>query len=210
VPGVPVLLVPKLCLEGISGKTLFPRSKRQGRAFAGHGKRSFPRSRSQTEFGTRWQWASIHGWSKKGSFPGVPVRHIVIPKRPKKPQAPRERCGSWGSSSRPIHEALSSFHLRRPVLMVTLFMPSSGNDTKKKIGPPMVDGLKALKHPDAKVRYGRFQTLVDLGPLAKFAAPELREMLTDKHPQVAVKAAEALWKIDMTPRRRSCQCFWKR
>jgi HEAT repeat protein len=82
---------------------------------------------------------------------------------------------------------------------VPLLHAQDGNGPKKKAGPPMVDGLKALKHPDAKVRYRAVQTLIDLGSLAKFAVPDLREMLTDKHPQVRVKAAEALWKIDRTP-----------
>ena len=86
-----------------------------------------------------------------------------------------------------------------PVLMISVVHAQVGDEPKKKIGLPMVDGLKALKHPEASVRYRAIQTLIDLGPLAKFAAPDLREMLTDKHGQVRVKAAEALWKIDKTP-----------
>src|ERR1022692_1095711 len=84
-----------------------------------------------------------------------------------------------------------------PIVLVSVLHAEDGKD--KKTGPPMVDGLKALKHPDAAVRYRAVQTLNDLGPLAKFAVPDLREMLADKHPQVRVKAAEALWKIDKTP-----------
>ncbi len=72
-------------------------------------------------------------------------------------------------------------------------------DPKKPKGPPMVDGLKALKHADPKVRYRAAQTLGQLGPLAKFAVPELREALEDKHPLVRIKVAEALWKIEQTP-----------
>ena len=86
-----------------------------------------------------------------------------------------------------------------PALIVSVIHAQVGDDTKKKTGPPMVDGLKALKHPEAMVRYRAIQTLIDRGALAKFAVPELREMLTDKHGQVRVKAAEALWKIDKTP-----------
>jgi HEAT repeat protein len=73
------------------------------------------------------------------------------------------------------------------------------DDPKSKKGPPPVEGLKALQHPDASVRYGAVETLIQLGPLGKFAVPELRELLKDKSPLVRVKAAEALWKIDKTP-----------
>jgi HEAT repeat protein len=72
------------------------------------------------------------------------------------------------------------------------------DDPKKKKTQPM-EGLKALQHPDAKVRYRAAQTLADLGPLAKFAAPELREALKDKNALVRVKVAEALWKVEQTP-----------
>jgi HEAT repeat protein len=84
-----------------------------------------------------------------------------------------------------------------PLLFVSVLPAEDGKD--KKTGQPMVDGLKALKHPDATVRYRAIQTLIGLGPVAKFAVPDLREMLEDKHPQVRVKACEALWKIDKTP-----------
>lgn len=72
------------------------------------------------------------------------------------------------------------------------------DEPKKKKDQPL-EGLKALQHPDARVRYRAAQTLCDLGPLAKFAAPELREALKDKNGLVRVKAAEALWKIEQTP-----------
>jgi HEAT repeat protein len=88
------------------------------------------------------------------------------------------------------------------ILFLTLFLliPFVGaQDPKTKKGPPLPDGLKALSHPDAKVRYRAAQTLADLGPLAKFALPELTELLKDKNMHVRVKAAEALWKIDKTP-----------
>lgn len=89
------------------------------------------------------------------------------------------------------------------LLILLFFLPSAhaqqGDDPKKKkdIVPP--DGLKALQHPDAKVRYRAVKTLAELGPLAKFAVPELREALKDKNGVVRVKVAEALWKIDKTP-----------
>ena len=87
------------------------------------------------------------------------------------------------------------------VLFVAVPMVRAGqnDDPKKKNDPPMLEGLKALKHPDANVRYKAAQTLAVLGPLAKFAAPELRELLKDKNTYVRVKAAEALWKIEKTP-----------
>jgi len=75
----------------------------------------------------------------------------------------------------------------------------TGDDPKKQKGPPMVDGLKALQHPNAAVRYRAVETLAQLGPLAKFAVPELRETLKDKNGVVRVKAVEALWKIEQSP-----------
>jgi HEAT repeat protein len=91
-----------------------------------------------------------------------------------------------------------------PLLFLLLLVPflraQDGDDPKKKkAGPPMPEGLKALQHPEPKVRYKAAQTLAELGPLAKFAVPELREALKDKHPMVRIKVAEALWKIDKTP-----------
>ena len=86
------------------------------------------------------------------------------------------------------------------LLFVPLLRAQDDDDPKKKkTGPPMVDGLKALKHADPKVRYRAAHTLAELGPLAKFALPELRELLEDQNPMVRLKAAEALWKIDKTP-----------
>ncbi|MBI1830316.1 MAG: HEAT repeat domain-containing protein [Planctomycetes bacterium] len=90
-----------------------------------------------------------------------------------------------------------------PLLVLILSMPilaaQSANDPKKKKDTPIVDGLKALKHADFRVRYQAAHTLAGLGPQAKFAAPALREALEDKHALVRVKVAEALWKIDQTP-----------
>jgi HEAT repeat protein len=87
------------------------------------------------------------------------------------------------------------------MIVITPLLPAQQGDDpkKKKDGAPMPEGLKALQHPDAKVRYRAAQTLADLGPQAKFAAPELRELLRDKNLYVRVKAAEALWKIEKTP-----------
>lgn len=86
------------------------------------------------------------------------------------------------------------------LLLLLPLLPAQAADPKKrKDGPPMVDGLKALKHADANVRYKAAHTLAELGPQAKFAVPALREALEDKHPLVRVKVAEALWKIDKTP-----------
>ncbi len=87
-------------------------------------------------------------------------------------------------------------------LLVTFLVPplqAQKNDDPKKKKDPVPEGLKALQHPDAKVRYRAAQTLADLGPLARFAAPELREALKDQNALVRVKVAEALWKIDKTP-----------
>ncbi len=69
----------------------------------------------------------------------------------------------------------------------------------KKDGTPLPDGLKALQHPDYRVRYKAVATLASVGAPAKFAVPELRELLKDKSVLVRVKTAEALWKIDNTP-----------
>jgi HEAT repeat protein len=86
------------------------------------------------------------------------------------------------------------------VLSIPFLDAHQGDDPKKKKGgTEPIEGLKALQHPEAKVRYRACQTLADLGPLAKFAVPELRETLKDKSPIVRVKAAEALWKIEKTP-----------
>ncbi len=90
-----------------------------------------------------------------------------------------------------------------PLLGVLVFIPlvraHQEDDPKKKKGSTVPDGLKALQHPDPKVRYRAAETLAQLGALAKFAVPELKDALKDKHPMVRVKAAEALWKIDQTP-----------
>ncbi len=85
------------------------------------------------------------------------------------------------------------------LLLLCPLVHAQGKDDPKKKKTPPLEGLKALQHPDAKVRYRAAQTLAELGPLAKFAAPELREALKDKNALVRVKVCEALWKIDQTP-----------
>ena len=88
-------------------------------------------------------------------------------------------------------------------LLLLVLLPSAyagqEDDKKKKKPDPIPEGLKALQHPDAKVRYRAAQTLANLGPSAKFAVPELREALKDKNGVVRLKVAEALWKIEKTP-----------
>jgi HEAT repeat protein len=84
------------------------------------------------------------------------------------------------------------------LLLGPLMQAQEKGDPKKKKAQPL-DGLKALQHPDARVRYRAAQTLAELGPLGKFAALELREALKDKNAFVRVKVAEALWKIEQTP-----------
>ncbi len=90
-----------------------------------------------------------------------------------------------------------------PFFFVAVLAPAlhaqKDDDSKKKKPDSIPEGLKALQHPDAKVRYRAAQTLADLGPVAKFAVPDLREALKDKNAAVRVKVAEALWKIDKTP-----------
>ncbi len=86
-------------------------------------------------------------------------------------------------------------------LFVSFLVAINGDagDPKKKKPPAEPEGLKALQHPDPKVRYRAAQTLANLGPTAKFALPELRELLKDKNVQVRVKTVEAIWKIDPPP-----------
>jgi HEAT repeat protein len=80
---------------------------------------------------------------------------------------------------------------------VLYVLPSLAQDQ-----PPAFDGLKALKHSDADVRLNAAQLLCDLGPVAKFAIPALREQLKEeKNTIVRVKVAEALWKIEKPPAR---------
>ncbi|HZZ81303.1 MAG TPA: HEAT repeat domain-containing protein [Gemmataceae bacterium] len=88
-----------------------------------------------------------------------------------------------------------------PLFLVLLLGPmtwAQEKDDPKKKKSQTFEGLKALKHPDAKVRYKAAQTLANVGPLAKFAVPELRETLQDSNKVVRVKAVEALWKIEQT------------
>src|ERR1043166_4599811 len=84
------------------------------------------------------------------------------------------------------------------MLVVPALNATQGDDPKKK-NEPKLDGLKALKHMDPKVRYRAAQTLADLGPQAKFASEALHEALQDKHPMVRLKVVEALWKIEQAP-----------
>src|SRR5688572_17918596 len=81
-------------------------------------------------------------------------------------------------------------------LLCIVPISAAQDEPDKKSLPP--DGLKALTHPDASVRYEAAILLARLGPTAKFAVPELRKALEDKNGFVRVKAAEALWKIDKT------------
>ncbi len=70
---------------------------------------------------------------------------------------------------------------------------AAGQDKKKQT----FDGLKALQHPDATVRYQSADLLAQLGATARFALPALREALEkDKSIAVRIKIAEALWKIE--------------
>jgi HEAT repeat protein len=97
-----------------------------------------------------------------------------------------------------MHRSLFSLFLLLAFSATSLHAQKDG-DAKKKKSDPVPEGLKALQHPDAKVRYRAVQTLAELGPVAKFAVPELREALKDKNALVRVKVVEALWKIDRTP-----------
>ncbi len=85
------------------------------------------------------------------------------------------------------------------IALFVAFDADAGDPKKKTSTPTEPEGLKALQHPDAKVRYRAAQTLADLGPTAKFALPELFATLKDKNVQVRVKAAEAIWKIEAPP-----------
>src|SRR5271166_5881043 len=86
-------------------------------------------------------------------------------------------------------------------LLWLILVPNSfpqDNDPVEPKKPPLPDGLKALKHPDAAVRYKAAALLVRLGPVGKIAVPELKETLKDPNGFVRVKAAEALWSIEKT------------
>jgi HEAT repeat protein len=72
-----------------------------------------------------------------------------------------------------------------------------GQADQKDSGIP--DGLKSLKNPDPTVRYNSAALLLELGPVAKFAIPALREALQDKNARVRLKVAEALWRIERPP-----------
>lgn len=92
----------------------------------------------------------------------------------------------------------SAFVLISLTFLTPALAQNDGDDKKKKTDP-VPEGLKALQHPEARVRYRAAQTLADLGPVAKFAVADLREALKDKNALVRVKVAEALWKIEKTP-----------
>src|SRR5215467_4650317 len=83
------------------------------------------------------------------------------------------------------------------VFFATAALCAQDDESDKKAGP-VPDGLKALKNPDPVVRFRAASVLVKLGPVAKFAVPELRETLKDENGFVRVKAAEALWSIEKT------------
>src|SRR5262245_55503051 len=83
------------------------------------------------------------------------------------------------------------------VVLTATWAPAQDDDDVKK-DSSFPDGLKALKNPDPVVRYRAAAVLVKLGPVGKFAVPELREMLKDENGFVRVKAAEALWVIEKT------------
>jgi HEAT repeat protein len=82
-------------------------------------------------------------------------------------------------------------------LVLAWAAPVAGQADKKD--PSVPDGLKSLKHPDPTVRYNSACLLLQLGPVAKFAIPALREALEDKSPRVRVKVAEALWRVERPP-----------
>jgi HEAT repeat protein len=83
-----------------------------------------------------------------------------------------------------------------------LCMASAAAQGEKKTQPPDFDGMKALKHPDPDVRLSAAILLCDLGPVAKFAVPTVKEQLKEeKVTLIKVKLVEALWKIDKPPAR---------
>lgn len=82
--------------------------------------------------------------------------------------------------------------------LLGLTLPAARAQKDKKDEVP--DGLKALKDPDPKVRYQSAELLAKLGPVAKFAAPALRDALKEeKVASVRVKLAEAVWKVERPP-----------
>ena len=56
--------------------------------------------------------------------------------------------------------------------------PARAQDPKKK-DPQPIDGLKALKDPDPKVRYNAADLLARLGPVGKFAVADLKAHTID-------------------------------
>ncbi len=109
-------------------------------------------------------------------------------------------------------ERKSSLRLRVSVAFLTaLFIgapvQAQTGDQSKKEQPLDFDGLKALKHADPAVRLRAAQVLVDLGAVAKFAVPALREQWKEeKNAVVRVKLTEALWVIDKPPARHIAPC----
>jgi HEAT repeat protein len=76
----------------------------------------------------------------------------------------------------------------------------AGN-TLQKQPPPDFEGIKALKHPDADVRFSAAQMLIYLPPAtAKFAVQAVNEQLKEeKVSWVRVKLVEAVWHIEKPP-----------
>lgn len=71
---------------------------------------------------------------------------------------------------------------------------------KKERDEPGLEGLKALRNADEEVRYKAAVVLARLGPVAKFASAELREVFkVEKVLLVKVKMAEAIWSVDRPP-----------
>lgn len=57
------------------------------------------------------------------------------------------------------------------------------------------DGFKALRSPDAKVRFNAIALLERFGDASKIALPELRKMTQDPDDAVRLKVAECLWQL---------------
>jgi HEAT repeat protein len=91
----------------------------------------------------------------------------------------------------------------RRVALVVILVPwlfaagqQGGDKGKKKKDDGPADGLKALEHKDPRVRYDAADTLAKLGPIAKFALPELKNLHADPDMLVRVKAVEATLRIE--------------
>src|SRR5947209_345696 len=84
-------------------------------------------------------------------------------------------------------------------LCLSLGWAGAAHGQADKKDPSLPDGLKSLKDPDPTVRYNSAALLLEVGPVAKFAIPALREALQDKSARVRMKVAEALWRIERPP-----------